>query len=198
MWNGVQLDRLLSELEARSRGEIDGVLADARARAAAVRRDAENKRAMRREAALTACEQELAVARRLSLAKAHARARARLLAAQQALVARVLDSARALGPLRLAAVSDEVLRARLAELLAFVDTRGGGATLYCHPTILSRLASMVPAEVRVHEDPTLGGGIRLLAEDGRVTVEDTLEAWFERERGALAQAICRRAAEEAA
>ena len=161
------LERLLAELDERARTEIGQVEADAAARATAIRDEACKRAAARKAESLSALDAEFARHRGSELAEARRRARGTLLAAQHALVDRVLDRARALAVARLASSDSNCGLDRRATLLA-------SYAIGADPTV-ERLES----------------GLRLTADSGHLEVNDTVDAWLESDRAAIAIELCR-------
>jgi hypothetical protein len=161
------LERLLAELGERARTEIAQVEADAAVRAAAIRDEACTRAAAHTAEALSALEAELAHRRGTELAEARRRARGALLTAQHALVGRVLDRARALAIARLAAPESKCGLDRRAAVL--------GSYAVGADAVIERLES----------------GLRLTADSGHLSVDDTVDAWLESDRAAIAIELCR-------
>lgn len=168
------LERLLVELDERARTEIAQVEADAAARATAIRDEACRRAAVREAGALSALDAEFAHRRGSELAEARRRARGTLLTAQHALVGRVLDRARSLAITRLATPESKRDLDRRAALLGSY-AMGADATI-------ERLES----------------GLRLTADSGHLSVDDTVDAWLESDRAAIAIELCRAVEGEAA
>jgi vacuolar-type H+-ATPase subunit E/Vma4 len=160
------LDRLLEELGARATAELNAVRDAAVANAADVLAAAAANVDARGAAALAACDAECERHRANALATTRREARAALLHAQHALVDRVIGRAKAIIVQRLAAESSsELLTKRSAALAAFA---------FGHANV-----------VRGAE------GLRLEADDGRLTIDDTVDAWLARRRARIAIDVCR-------
>ena len=168
------LERLLAELDERARTEIAQVEADAAARATAIREEACKRAAACKVEALSALDAEFARHRGSELAEARRRARGTLLTAQHALVERVLDRARTLAVARLATPESRCGLDRRATLLASYAIGADAA--------IERLES----------------GLRLTADFGHLAVNDTVDAWLESDRAAIAIELCRAVEGEAA
>lgn len=185
-------ERLLHELEERARAEAAAVLGDAERQASEIRAAAASRGAERHAAAIRACDDEVSIGHAEALADARLAARRRLLEAQHAAVARVLEEVR-----RVAAaeandwsVPDEILDARVAEVLSYLG--GDPAELHCPPALVERISALARTDaVSVRGDPAIEVGVRASTLDGRVTVDDTLDAWLLHDRAALAIEICR-------
>ena len=161
------LERLLAELGERAQAEIAQVGTDAETRAQSIRIDAVARAAARKAAAVADLEAEFARRRTSELAEARRRARGGVLCAQHALVDRVLDRIRMLATERLAQpLSDCGIAARSALLRSYAVTADAS---------VERVES----------------GIRLSADGGHLTIDDTVEAWLEADRAAIAIDVCR-------
>lgn len=157
-------ERLLAELGERAGAELEQARADAQTRADEILGAAEVRVAKRRDDALVVREAEYA--RRGAAAAADARhaARASLLRAQHALVAMVIERARAIVVERLEHDGDSpALAARIAELSSYA-TNG---------TVTRR------------------DGLELVANEGRLVIDDSVGAWLAGERAQIAIDVCR-------
>jgi len=164
------LDRLLAELGARAGAELEQVRASAEAEASALLGAADERGAARLTAALAASDADYERRRAAAAAGARHDARGALLEAQHALVTRVLERARALVAAELAARPESpALTTRLAELSTYA----------------------VNAKVERRD------GLVLVANEGRLVIEDTIDAWLDSERAQCAIDICQ-AVEQAA
>lgn len=161
------LERLLAELGARAQAEIAQVEADATARAQAVRAESTARREARRAEALAALDAEFAQRRHAAIADARRRARRVVLCAQHAMVERVLARIRLLAVERLSEPASECAIARRAALL-----RSYAVT---SDAVIERLES----------------GIRLRADCGHLSIDDTVDAWLDADRATIAIDVCR-------
>ena len=160
------LERLLAELGERAQAEIAQVHTDATSRAAAIRCNAAAQADARRLAALQALEADLAHRTMSALADARRQARGTVLRAQHALVDRVLARARALVIEHLADPASDCGITRRAEVL--------------------RSYAMTSDAAIERGD----AGIRLAADAGHLSIDDTVDAWLDADRGAIAIEVC--------
>lgn len=185
-------ERLLRELEARARAEADAVLSAAGQEVERIRGAAAAECASAREAAIASCERSSAGTHAARLAAARLEARRAVLAAQHAAVARVLEQVRqvASGMGGGSRAPDDVVAARVADVLSYLG--GESSEIWCAPAIAPRVAALVRGgPVDVHVDTAILAGVRAATRDGRVTVDDTLDAWLAHEQQLLAIEICR-------
>ena len=129
-------------------------------------------------------ERELAVARR----EAHARE----LAARHALLARILQRARALLPEIAASTSyREALPSHVDEALSFLE--GLHARVRCQAAFASILAETIARhrDAVLVIDESVGPGVQAHAGDGSVTIDNTLASRLAREEGRLAIELSR-------
>ncbi len=183
-------DRLLSDLEARARAEVEAVRAEARAETERIRAGAEEQCASLKNNAMEACAAGLAPAFSTARFAASQAARRLVLEAQHCAIRRVLEAVPALACGQASCdAADTVIAARVADVLSYLGGRPG--ELCCAATILPRVQASLPegAQVRVVADPGIAAGIRAASADGRVVVDDTLEAWLVREAASLTIAI---------
>lgn len=160
------LERLLAELGERAQAEIVQVQTDAAARAESVRAGCAERTQSRRAEAVAALEAEFTHRRAISLADARRRARGAVLRAQHQLVDRVLEK----------------IRLRAAERLAQPESARGIATR----SALLRCYAMTPdASIEC-----VTSGIRLTADGGHLSIEDTVDAWLDADRAAIAIDVC--------
>lgn len=164
----VHMQRLLDELEARARAEIEQVDADAHARADALRAAVAADGATKQANAFAACDAEFAKRRGAAIADARRDARLALLHAQHELVDRVLDRVQADLSARLAEAGVAQFGARFDELRTFAAS----------------------GNVEIAADAR-AGGFTLVADDGHLVIDDTVEAWLAANRAQLAIDICR-------
>jgi vacuolar-type H+-ATPase subunit E/Vma4 len=161
---GAHFDRLLAGLGERAKAEIAQVRADAEEQATELRVAADRVVARRRADALAACEAEYMRRRAAAAADARHDARGTLLRAQHALVATVMSRARGMVVDRLARDGESpTVAARIAELESFASD---GVV-------------------------TSDDGLKLVANDGRLVIDDTVDAWLDGERAQIAIDVCR-------
>ena len=160
------LERLLAELGDRAQSEIAQVRADAAARAESIRAAGVAGAAARCAEALAALDADVARRRIGALADARRRARGAVLRAQHALVDRVLAKVRVLAATRLAEPISECGIARRSALLRSYAVRSD--------VTVDRTAS----------------GIRLTADGGHLAIDDTIDAWLDADRAAIAIDVC--------
>jgi hypothetical protein len=158
-------ERLLAELGARAGSELAQVQADADAEACKILSAADRRIARRRDEALAACDAEYARCRAVAAADARHAARADLLRAQHALVDRVIERA----------------RSAVAERLA--ETNGSRAL----DERVADLSSYAPLDAVVMKEK----GITIIGTQGRLVVDDSVDAWLESERAQIAIDVCR-------
>lgn len=190
------LDPLLEELERAASRELAARREAACAEAERIRQATAVRAAERRAQALRECEARVRVEHEGALAEARRAAQARLLDARWGLVDRVLTAALAeLPALAERAASDAVLVERTKEVLSYLGD--APAVLHAAPALATRVQHVLAGRdaVRVETDPGALTGLRAVSADGRVVVDDTLEARLRRMRAALAIEIMR-AAEE--
>ncbi|MDP2479832.1 MAG: V-type ATP synthase subunit E family protein [Candidatus Palauibacterales bacterium] len=190
----MSLDALLDAVERRGRQEVERVLDQARAEAAAVERAAESRLAERRADALRELEARVRGEAEARLAAARREARARVLRSRERLLEAVFEAVMAELP---DAAASERYRSALPDLLAealrCVDARG--ATLECAAPLRDEAREILEApgvggpnrqDIVVRSCPEADTGIRLLSADGRALVDATLAARLERLRPRLA------------
>ena len=161
------LERLLVELGARAQAEIAQVEADAVARAHTIRAASTARGEARKAEAIAALDVEFAQRRNSAIADARRRARRVVLCAQHGMVDRVLARIRRLAVERLAEPASECGVARRSALLRSYAVTSNA--------VIERL-----------ED-----GIRLQADGGHLSIDDTVDAWLAADRAAIAIDACR-------
>ena len=185
-------ERLLEELGARSRAEIDQVLQAARTRAAAIAVESNGRIAERRTEALASYDEEARRARGNAVATARRDGRRALLEAQHALIDRVLSAARDVTTRRLGLCvdADRVAR-RAGELLAYAGP--GTVELRCREPMARQVVPALAsdARVRVVADDSAPWGLTLVGDGGRLSIDDTVDAWLAGQRAAIAIDVCR-------
>ncbi|HEX9610455.1 MAG TPA: V-type ATP synthase subunit E [Gemmatimonadales bacterium] len=187
---------LLAVLERDAEAQAEAELAAARAAATRIETDAAARLDGRRADYVTARQAELRAATERAIAEAQWRARAGVLEARQRLLDRVFAAARKELP---GVARDPAFLDRLPRDLAAARAYVGDArvTARCRPEIAAAVRALAATNgaVTVVEDETAGTGVRLMAADGSVEVDDTLEARLERWLPRLALAVMRRLAE---
>ena len=161
------LERLLAELGERAHAEIAQVEADAAARADAIRARCASAIEARRAEALAAVEADMARRRTTTVAEARRRGRGAVLRAQHALVDRVLEK----------------IRACAAERLAEPASACG---IERRSTILRAYAVGADSAIERGID-----GLRMTADHGHLSIDDTVDAWLDADRAAIAIDVCR-------
>jgi hypothetical protein len=146
----------------------------------------------RREAAIAECDEDIRRWRNSAAAAARYEGRRRLLGSQHALVERVLTAAVEATNRKLSlCVNPEHLAKRAGELLSYVGNVT--AEFRCRPPIAEQIAARLdPRAARVVADDDAPWGLTLVGDDGRLTIDDTVNAWLEAERAAIAITVCRR------
>lgn len=187
------LEHLLSALEREARAQADALLAEARATAAQIAREAEERLAQRRGAVLGARAAELRRAAAAALAEVRWNGRRAVLEARQRLLDRVFAAAHALFA---GAVAGEAygaaLPAHLTEALRSVGDEP--AVIRCPAALAPRVRAAVAGreQVTVDADPAARPGIVVVTRDGAIVVDNTLEGRLERLRLRLAIAVLAR------
>jgi vacuolar-type H+-ATPase subunit E/Vma4 len=187
-----RFERLLDELGTRARAETDQVLATARARATAVAAESTARIEQRRTAAIESCDAEASHARNAALSKARHEGRRALLAAQHAFVDKILDASRGATHRKLGLCANtERLVSRSEELASF---SGNGTTeVRCRTPMAQQITSGLGRRgVRVIPDDEAPWGLTLVADNGRLVIEDTVDAWLSSQRAAIAIDGCHR------
>jgi len=157
-------EQLLAELGERASAELAQVQTDGERLSVQVLADADARVMQRRNEALAACESEYARRRAGAAADARHAARGNLLRAQHALVATVIARARAIVAERLGREGETpAIAARVSELSSYA----AGGTV------------------------TRGDGLSLVANEGRIVIDDSIDAWLDGERAQIAIDVCR-------
>jgi vacuolar-type H+-ATPase subunit E/Vma4 len=190
------LESLLAALERDAEAQAQAELVAARAAAARIAAEAAARVNARREAFVADREAALRAVTEHAVTQARWHARAGVLGARQRLLDRVFAAARAALP---SAVRDPAFLNRLPQDVAAARTYLGDApiTARCRPEMAAAVRALAAGNgaLTVVEDVGMGSGIRLVAADGSVEVDDTFEARLERGRPRLALAVLRRLAE---
>ncbi len=181
------IDALLAGLERAAEAEIARVASDGRAQAAAVTAQAEQRIARRRQEALGQREAEARAALERSLAGARHGARERVLRARAQLLDRFYAALReTLSELAAGAAYRAALPRDVTRALAFAGEQD--VVVHCAPalTTVMRHAVKTNGRLSVKSDPGIGAGFKILAADGRLEVDGTLEGRALRLRPRLA------------
>jgi vacuolar-type H+-ATPase subunit E/Vma4 len=187
----VSLDTLMAALARDADAEAERVLSAARAEAEAIagRSRAElNERRRAAGAARDAARHALVEERLLG---ARRDANATLLEARRSLVDRVLHTARAALPSMLAG---DVYRSGVPATFAAAKNCLGrrAATAHAHPAVVPLIADLATGGLPVQSDPGTGAGFRLVADDGSLEIDCTLEGRLAARTPELSIAILRR------
>jgi len=181
------IDALLAGLERAAEAEIARVASDGWAQAAAVTAQAEQRIARRRQEALGQREAEARAALERSLADARHGARERVLRARAQLLDRFYAALReTLSELAAGAGYRAALPLDVARALAFAGEQD--VVVHCAPALATVMRHAVKTNGRlsVKSDPGIGAGFKILAADGRLEVDGTLEGRALRLRPRLA------------
>jgi len=184
---------LISRLEKRARAEIAALRTQTSDRVAEAEREAAGARNARRVAALRECDASVEAEAASALAATATDARRELLDAQHALVDAVLARVAVRLPTLLSGerLGDEQLVRRFRGLTTYLD--GAPAEVRCSRELAERVRALIapewPASHVVADDETTG--LRVLDDNGRVTIDDTMETRLQRLRAELTIEICR-------
>lgn len=183
------IEALVARLESEAEREADALLAEARDRAARIRREAEREARSREERWREGRERELRSESESRVAESRRRARRQVLEAREELLADVrreaerrMEGDSALEEYRLQAPE------RLSTALSYLGSRD--AVVRCRPGLASDLprggggerdgAGDAAPGLEVEEDPGAPVGLVVLAADGSIRVDDTLAARLRR------------------
>jgi vacuolar-type H+-ATPase subunit E/Vma4 len=184
------LDVLLASLRRDARAEREEVLAAARTAAETLSADSGRRLDEQRDAVIARERARLSADAERRLGAARRAARDDVLRARQELLDRVFAAARGLLPdAGLTDAYRAALPARLARALTFAG--GGPVEVLCPAALVPSVRELVASreEVRVRVMPDILAGLRVRSADGRVEVEDTLEARLEAERAELSRGV---------
>lgn len=187
------LDHLLAALERDATAQAEALLAEARATAAAVTREADERVAQRRRDALATREAAVRQSMESALAGARHASRRRMLDARQRLLNQVFAAAHALlpdgakGALYRAAVSRHVADALAA-------TGDEPVVIRCPEGLVPGVQAVVASQthVTVRGDTAAPPGIVVTTTDGVIEVDQTLDGRLERLRAQLALEVLAR------
>ncbi len=173
---------LIAALEADVERQAADILAAGRAEAERIRQTTADALARRRAERLAQHEQQSRHALARQLTQAEARLRGELLAAREALLTSVLAGARTqLAGLQKGEVYQRLLADELLDALSYADPHG--AVVRCPPALAAPARAALNSgheSVMVEEDAAMGAGFRVIAEGGRVEVDQTLETRLRR------------------
>lgn len=181
------LDHLLAALERDGSAQAEELLGQARARAAAIAREADELVARRRADRLGAREAGLRGAAEAALGEARRAGRRTVLAARERLLERVFAAARDLFP---EVVEGEAYRTatfptHLSEALHAVGDEA--AVIRCSKTLATAARALVGTKrLTVEGDAAAPPGVTVVTTDGVITVDNTLQGRLERLRARLA------------
>ncbi len=187
------LEHLIRALEEDAEGRVRRRLETARAEVDRLLAEAERERGQQRLTRLRDWEKELRREAYLELARARREGRREVLLARERMLDRVLAAAED----RLAALLEQdACRIALGERLEVAQAYMGDepCVLRASPGLAGELRSHLAgrAGVTVVEEPDLGSGFSLEAQDGSVRVDGTLEALLARLRPVLSLEVVRR------
>jgi len=182
------LDHLLAALERDGSAQAEALIVQARAAAAAIARESDERVAQRRAEALDSRKAELSGAAQTALGETRRAGRRALLAARHRLLERVFAAARDLFPDVVARdpYRTDVLPRHLAEALAAVGAEN--AVIHCGAALVPavRAALARKRHLTIEGDAAAPPGIRVVTTDGAIQVDNTLDGRLERLRGRLA------------
>ena len=186
---------LIARLDERARVELAARREQTTREIARMEREAAETRGARRDRALRECSDSVTVGASSAIAAAMLDARREVLEAQHALVDDVLRRVLSRVPSLVseARLGSEQLVRRIDRLMTYLDTPP--AELRCRAELVPRVRDLVAADwprTRVVADDA-ATGLRALDENGRLTVDDTLETRLVRMRRELTIEICRAA-----
>lgn len=176
------LDQLIAELGRRAHDELEVVAREAQARIDEIRRAARQQEDTDRGNALAALEADYERRTTVAVADARRAARAAMLSAQHGLVDRVLQRTRDIVARRFAPYA-----AANGSVASPAGSRVDLASrLHARAEELASYASGGDADVAY-----AASGISLVADGGRLRIDDTVDAWLAGERRQLAIDVCR-------
>ena len=186
------LDHLLTALEHGAEAEAAALVDAARAEAEGITVETAARLAGERERRRAAGEARLADVTARAVAQARRRTRAAVLKARQRMLDRVFAAAElALRTAEGAAAFLARLPDDLAEARSYLPA--GRARVHCRPALRARVRRLTrgDAALSVEPDPDSGTGLRLVAADGSVEVDLTLETRLAQLRPVLALELLR-------
>ncbi len=189
------LETLLQTLEQAAAAQADRTLAEAKAEAAALIRDATAEAERQRALVLEEVRARARLASDRAFAEETRALKERLLSARTAVVDRVLARAGA----RLSTLEGSAYAWRVERLVesTLAYLAGAPAALSCRPDVAAQVESAAAGrgEIEISATPEAAAGVLGRSADGRVTVDNTLVALLERRRPELAIAVARRVEE---
>ena len=189
----IALDHLLAALERDGSAQAEALLTEARATAAAVTREADERVAQRRRDALATCEAAVRQSAESALAEARRDSRRRMLDARQRLLDQAFDAAHALFP---DSVQGAPYRAAVARHVADALEATGDepVVIRCPEALVPVVQAVVVSRthVTVQGDAAVPPGIFVTTMDGVIEVDQTLDGRLERLRAQLALEVLAR------
>jgi len=181
-----------------ARTEAEQIVADARAKADALRRQAEEQAATEREAILRRAHQEAERLHSQAIASAQLRARTLLLERREKLLQQVFDQARQ----RLAGVPqwsdyDQIVRHLIVEAVKNLDAPAvlvradAQSQVHLTPELLDDIARETGVQIEQGAPLESGTGVVVETPDGRRRYDNTLEARLNRWQDALRAPVYR-------
>lgn len=187
------LDHLLAALERDATAQAEALLAEARATAAAVTREADERVAQHRRDALAARESTVRESTESALAEARRESRRRMLDARQRLLDRAFAAAHALFP---DAVNGACYRAALPRHVVEALEAAGHepVVVRCRDALVPVVQPIVASQARVtvRGDPGVPPGMVVTTTDGTMEVDQTLDGRLDRLRTRLALEVMAR------
>jgi vacuolar-type H+-ATPase subunit E/Vma4 len=175
------LDHLLSALEREAAAQADAVVTAARAEAAAVTRDADERLTRLRNDLLGSREGELRGKAAAALGEARRASRAAVLEARQRLLERIIAAARGALP---AALASPAYRATLPQHVAqgLRAVGDGPAVIQCPEPLVPAVQEAVAGrhDVAVRADAASAPGVIVSTTDGVIEADNTLVGRLER------------------
>lgn len=175
------LEDLVARLERDAEARVAALEAEAQAGVEALRVEAARRSTAKRDEELASRRSARREVLRKELSAARQQARGAELSARHAFLDRIRARANALAS---SAAAEEALCRRLPGLLeeALHYTAGLRVQVMVPPALSARLQELVRgrADVQVTESPTAAPGIRVLALDGSVEVDNTLASRLDR------------------
>jgi len=186
------LDRLVADLEESAAREMAAHYAAAQARADAIRAESDAAAAARRRRFFAEHQPGMQGQVRRQIARVRHENAEAVLRAREALLERVFAKATELLAAEWALDAyARGLATHLERVLAYLDDRT--ATIRCQPAIADAVRSLLQVRpgltVEVEADPTAAPGLVLQTADGRLVIDDTLDARLTRLRPSLASRL---------
>jgi vacuolar-type H+-ATPase subunit E/Vma4 len=189
----VALKDLIAALEAEVEEKVAHELEAARNEAARIAAESAQLIARRRAELFSA--REASIRRELAgeLAEAEARVRTDWLAARESVIRKVLDVVRSRLPnLQQDDAYRNAFAGEVADALSYVEARD--VIIRCAPGIAPHMARLLEGRswMRIENDASISAGFRVIAENGRVEVDKTLDTRLRRLEPQLRIEIVRR------